>query len=153
MWIVFGWEKEQKPLGVVGTAYCYDCRRKGEWLVSRESEWVTFSDIRVFRFVYKHHMHCNGCSSNFLLAPAEFKQVDRHMRRGSTIDGSAIHVALTKRIETQQLSSKTPQQLKFIRESMQALEQYETAIEAQNAPNADHPPPQAAPSYEAQPRM
>jgi hypothetical protein len=128
MWIVFGWEKEQQPLGVVATAYCYDCRRNSEWLVSKESEWVTLSAIRVFRFVLKHRLHCIGCTAVFPLQPAEFRQIDRHMRGHDTIDGTAIHRSLVRRIETEQLAGKTPLQLKFIRESMAAQEQYQAAI-------------------------
>jgi hypothetical protein len=136
MWIIFGWEKEQKPLGVVATAYCYDCRRSSEWLVSKESEWVTLSAIRVFRFILKHHLHCAGCSAAFSLKPAEFRQIDRHMRQHDSIDGTGVHTSLAKRIETEQLAGKTPLQLKFIRESMEAQEQYKAAIRAQKGDNA-----------------
>jgi hypothetical protein len=136
MWIVFGWDKEQKVLGEVATAYCYDCRRESEWLVSRESEWVTLSAIRVFRFVCKHRLHCGGCTAVFPLTNVEFREIDRHMRRHDSINGTALHVCLTKRIETEQLASKTPLQLKFIRESMEAQKQYESAIAAQNERDA-----------------
>ncbi|MFC4310514.1 hypothetical protein ACFPN2_15595 [Steroidobacter flavus] len=132
MWIIFGWEKEQKPLGVVATTYCYDCRRSSEWLVSKESEWVTLSAIRVFRFILKHHLHCTGCSAVFPLTQAEFKQIDRHMRQHESIDGTDLHGSLAKTIEAEQLAGKTPLQLKFIRESMAAQEQYKAAIRSQN---------------------
>lgn len=132
MWIIFGWDKEQKLLGEVATAYCYDCRRELEWFVSRESEWVTLSAIRVFRFIYKHRLHCGGCTAVFPLSTSEFKLIDRHMRGNESIDGTDLHARLAKRIETEQLASKTPLQLKFIRESMEAQKQYKSAIEAQN---------------------
>ena len=149
MWIVFGWEKEQKLLGVAATAYCYDCRRTTEWLVTQESEWVTLSDIRVFRFILKHHLHCGTCTSVFLLPPADFRQMNRHMQHHDTIDGTNLHAALVKRIATEQLAGKTPLQLKFIRESMQAQEQYAQALAQQNerlgatAPVATDPAPSA----------
>ncbi|WP_153067200.1 hypothetical protein [Steroidobacter cummioxidans] len=136
MWIVFGWDKEQKVLGEVATAYCYDCRRESEWLVSRESEWVTFSAIRVFRFICKHRLHCGGCTAVFPLTNAEFKEIDSHMRRNDSINGTDLHADLVERIETEQLANKTPLQLKFIRESMEAQRQYQSAIEAQNERDA-----------------
>ena len=61
MWIVFGWQKEERPVAEVANAYCYDCRRKTLWVV-----WL----------------------------------------------------------ETSQLGAKTPKQLKFIRESMDAEREY-----------------------------
>ena len=136
MWIVFGWEKEEVALGEVAAAYCYDCRRNSAWLVSRESEWVTLSAIRVLRFVRKYHLHCTGCSAVFPLTLSEFRTIDRHMRQHESINGTEIHVSLAKRIETEQLAGKTPLQLKFIRESMEAQEQYKSAIEAQNERDA-----------------
>jgi hypothetical protein len=58
------------------------------------------------------------------------------MRQHDSINGSEMHTALTKRIETEQLASKTPLQLKFIRESMKADEEYRARIRAQNERNA-----------------
>ncbi|HKE94132.1 MAG TPA: hypothetical protein VKB34_07500 [Povalibacter sp.] len=136
MWIVFGWEKELKPLGEVCTAYCYDCRRRSAWLIAKESEWVTLSAIRVLRFVCKHRLHCTSCSATLPLASAEFRQIDRHMHTHDSIEGTAMHAALGKRIEATQLAGKTPQQLRFIRASMQALEQYEASIKTQNERDA-----------------
>ncbi len=54
------------------------------------------------------------------------------MRRNASINGTEIHAGLAKRIEIEQLAGKTPLQLKFVRESMEAQEQYKSAIEAQN---------------------
>lgn len=136
MWIVFGWDKEQKVLGEVATTYCYDCRRDSEWFVSRESEWVTLSAIRVFRFICKYRLHCGGCSAVFPLTASEFKQIDRHMHRNDSINGTDLYAHLAKRIEAEQLASKTPLQLKFIRESMEAQKQYKSAIEAQSERDA-----------------
>ena len=61
MWIVFGWQKEEKPLADVGSGYCYDCRRQTTWVVWNESEWVTFSAIRTLRFVNRNRLHCESC--------------------------------------------------------------------------------------------
>lgn len=41
-------------------------------------------------------------------------------------------IIAAKRIEAEQLAGKTPLQLKFIRESMEAQEQYKAAIRSQN---------------------
>ena len=38
MWIIFGWQKEEKPIGGVGSIYCYDCRRRTLWVVWNESD-------------------------------------------------------------------------------------------------------------------
>lgn len=136
MWIVFGWDKEQKVLGEVATAYCYDCRRDSAWFVSRESEWVTFSAIRVFRFIRKHRLHCDGCSAVFPLTDSEFREMDRLMQRNDCINGTDLYFRLARRIESEQLANKTPLQLKFIRESMEAQKQYKAAIEGQEKRDA-----------------
>ena len=132
MWIVFGWDEETRPLGEVGTGYCYDCRRSTGWIVWKESEWVTFSDIRVLRFVCKYHLHCEGCTSVFPLTPREFRRINRRMKRHDSIDGTRLHRALMARIETEQLAGKTELQREFIRNSMAAEREYEAAIKAQN---------------------
>lgn len=131
MFIIFGWQKEQKPLGEVGAIYCYDCRRAGPWIAVSESEWVTLSALRVFRFIHKHRLHCSGCSAFLALTPAEFRQIDRHMKQHDSIAGTPMHGALTQRVEAQQLAGKTPLQLKYIRESMQAERDYQAALKAQ----------------------
>lgn len=131
MWIVFGWQKEAKPLGKVATGYCYDCRRVADWVVWNESEWATFSDIRVLKFLNKHFLNCSGCSAVFELAGHEFRAIDLEMKTRSTIDGALIHSALMKRIETAQLGGKTPLQLKFIQESMAAEKEYKEALQRQ----------------------
>ena len=131
MWIVFGWDKEIKPVGGVAEWYCYDCRRSTEWIVWNESEWVTFSDIRTIRFINKHTLHCESCSLQFALEPREFRKINRHMKRHDSIDGTRFGNKLRKRIEAQQLDGKTPKQLKYIRESMAAIQEYEDRIKEQ----------------------
>ena len=135
MFIIFGWLKEAKQLGEVGKIFCYDCRRQSPWVVVNESEWVTLSAIKVFRFVFKHRLHCCGCSAFVALTPPEFRQVDRHMKGHDSLVGSPIHAALAQRIEHEQLAGKTPLQLKFIRESMQAERDYQAALKQQNEEN------------------
>ena len=121
MFIIFGWEKIEKPLGEVGAVQCFGCQRPSPWEVWNTSEWVTFSAIKVFRFIHKHDLRCTTCSSTLALQPSEFEQIDRHMRTA----GTPIHSALAARIEEQQLSQKTPLQLTFIRETMKAKREYE----------------------------
>lgn len=131
MWIIFGWQKIETPLGEVGAARCFDCQRDSQWLVWNVSEWVTFSALKVFRFIHKHELQCAGCSTTLSLRAAEFKQIDRHMRSLGSIEGTPIHSALTARIENQQLSHKTPQQLKYIKASMEAKREYEKKLETE----------------------
>jgi hypothetical protein len=124
MWIVFGWVKEERPVAAVANAYCYDCRRPTLWVVWNESEWVTFSDIRTLRFVNKNRLHCESCTFFLPLTGAELAAIKRHMRRHDSIDGTPIHDSLVRRIESSQLAGKTPKQLKFIRESMEAEREF-----------------------------
>lgn len=124
MWIIFGWQKIETPLGEIGATRCFDCQRDSQWLVWNVSEWVTFSALKVFRFMYKHELQCSGCSTTLSLHSREFKQIDRHMRSLGSIEGTTIHAALAARIETQQLSRKTPQQLQYIKASMEAKREY-----------------------------
>ena len=131
MWVIFGWEKIETPLGDVGAVRCFDCQRDSQWMVWNESEWVTFSAIKVFRFIHKHELQCNGCSTTLALHTSEFKQIDRHMRTKGSIEGTSIHSALASRIEQLQLAQKTPLQLKFIKETMKAKREYEEKIAAQ----------------------
>lgn len=112
--------------------YCYDCRRPTLWVVWNESEWVTFSAIRTLRFVNKHRLHCESCTFSSALTRAEFREIEAHMKLHDSIDGTPLHAELLKRIEVGQLAGKTPQQLKFIRESMAAEREYRDSL-TQNA--------------------
>lgn len=62
MWIVFGWDKEERPVAKVANAYCYGCRRKTLWIMWNESEWVTFSAIRTLRFINLHRLQSASCT-------------------------------------------------------------------------------------------
>lgn len=141
MWIIFGWQKEEKPIGEAGSGYCYDCRRRTAWVVWNESEWVTFSDIRTLRFVNKHRLHCASCTFSIELTRAVFREIETHMKLHASIDGTELHADLFKRVELAQLARKTPLQLKFIRESMAAEQEYRDNL-ARNAKPED---PEAEP--------
>ena len=86
MWIVFGWLKEEKPLGEVGSGYCYDCRKRTMWVVWNESEWVTFSAIRTLRFVNKNRLHCESCIFHSALTRAEYRDIQNHMKHYDSIE-------------------------------------------------------------------
>lgn len=137
MLIIFGWEKEIKPVGICAEWYCYDCCRTTERVVWNESEWVTFSDIRTFRFVNKHTLHCDNCSFEAELSPGEFRKINRHMKKHDSISGSRFGDRLMKRNEEQQLAGKTPKQMKYIRESMAAKKEYEDRIREQQERRTD----------------
>jgi len=124
MWIVFGWDKEERPIAEAANAYCYDCRRRTLWVVWNESEWVTFSAIRTLRFINKHRLHCASCTFCLDLSPAEVSTIRRHLKSHASIDGTPLHASFVQRIEGSQLAGKTPKQLKFIRESMEAEREY-----------------------------
>jgi len=121
--VIFGWEKQTKPLGEVGKLYCFDCKRSPPWVAVQESEWVTLFFLRVLRFSNKQRLHCTGCGEVLPLTPAEFSQVDGVMRQRDSIADTDVHAALTRRIEKHQLAGKTPTQVKFIRESLRRAEQ------------------------------
>ncbi len=131
MWVIFGREKEEKPLGEVVTGYCYDCRRSTNWIVWNESEWVTFSDIRTLRFVNKNRLHCESCTLVFELSRREFRKINRHMKCHDSIDGTRLAKKLMSRIEKEQLAGKTPEQIKYIRKSMAAIKDYEETMRLQ----------------------
>ena len=124
MWIVFGWQKEVRPVSTVANAYCYDCRRKTSWVVWNESEWVTFSDIRTLKFINKHRLHCESCTFFMELTGTELAAIKRHIKGHDSIDGTPLHESFVRRIEGLQLAGKTAKQLKFIRESMEAEREY-----------------------------
>lgn len=130
MWIIFGWQKIETPFGEVGSAHCYDCQRESRWEVWNVAEWVTFSAIKVFRFLHKHELQCMGCSTTLALRAAEFKQIAQHMRAAGSIDGTTVLARLAARIEHQQLSHKTPVQMRFIKETMKAKKEYEARMAA-----------------------
>jgi hypothetical protein len=124
MWIVFGWLKEESPVAEVANAYCYDCRRKTLWLLWNESEWVTFSAIKTLRFVNKHRVHCASWRFFLDLNSAEVATMKRQLKTNASLDGTPLHESFVRRIEGTQLQGKTPKQLKFIRESMDAEREY-----------------------------
>jgi hypothetical protein len=61
-----------------------------------------------------------------------FGWVKRTKNNSAKVGCSAIHSALAQRVESEQLAGKTPLQLKFIRESMQAQREYQAAINKQH---------------------
>ena len=124
MWIVFGWDKEERPLAEVANAYCYDCRRKTLWIMWNESEWVTFSAIRTLRFINLHRLQCASCTFFLELSAAEVGAIRRHIKTHPSLDGTVLHENFVRRIASSQLAGKTPKQLKFIRESMDAEHEY-----------------------------
>jgi hypothetical protein len=128
MWIVFGWEKVERPIGDVCSGYCYDCRRQTTWTVWNHSEWVTFSALRTLRFVNRSSLHCSTCSFRTALTRADLAEIEWRMQHRESIDGTPLHARLRARIEMGQLGSKTPQQLKFIRASMAAEREYRQRI-------------------------
>jgi hypothetical protein len=133
--ILFGWEKQAKPLGEVGKLHCFECKRATPWVAVEESEWVTLFFLRVLRFSNERRLHCTGCGDGLALTPAEFKHVDRVMRQCDSIAGTQVHAALTERIEQVQLAGKTPTQIRFIRESLRRAEQdRHAASDAQSKP-------------------
>ena len=131
MWIIFGWQKIETPLGEVGAVHCFDCQRESQWMVWSEAEWVTFSAIKIFRFVYKHELQCGGCATVLPLRSSEYKQIEHHMREIGTIEGTRLHASLAACIEHQQLAQKTPLQMNFIKESMKAKREYRERMEKQ----------------------
>ena len=61
MIIIFGWLKEAKEVGPGLGCYCYTCQRIRRWEHWRETEWVTFFDIRTIPFLSKNHVVCAAC--------------------------------------------------------------------------------------------
>ena len=123
MIVIFGWEKQTKPLGEVGRLHCFECKRATPWLAVAESEWVTLFFLRVLKFSSQHRLHCTGCGATLALTSAQFRQVDGVMRQRDSIAGTDIHTVLAQRIEKAQLAGKTPTQVQFIRESLRRAEQ------------------------------
>jgi hypothetical protein len=139
MWIVFGWDKEERPIGPIGEPYCYDCRRQSEWIVWNQSEWATLSALRVLKFINRHRLHCESCTFNLELNSREMGEIERHMRKNDSLRGVPVYEALIKRIESEQLATKTPLQIKFIRESMAAEREVEERLKQSDDDNALHP--------------
>jgi len=121
--VIFGWEKQTKPLGEVGRLHCFECKRATPWLAVAQSEWVTLFFLRVLKFSSQHHLYCTGCGATLALTSAQFRQVDGVMRQRDSIADTDIHTALTQCIEKEQLAGKTPTQVQFIRESLRRAEQ------------------------------
>ncbi len=133
MWIIFGWSKEQSQVGEFGTFYCFDCRRSTPWILVNTSEWVTLSALRVLRFVNRHDAHCGRCTFASRLAGADVAVIRRAVRAAQTIDATPLHEELAARFEAEQFASKTPQQIRFIRESMAAEREYRDRLKAQTS--------------------
>ena len=71
-----------------------------------------------------NRLHCESCTFFLELSTAELAAIKRRMKGHDSIDGTPIHASLVRRIEGSQLAGKTPKQLKFIRESMDAEREY-----------------------------
>src|SRR5687767_9338360 len=65
--VIFGWEKQTRPLGEVGRLHCFDCKRATPWFAVAQSEWVTLFFLRVLKFSSQHCLHCTGCGATLAL--------------------------------------------------------------------------------------
>jgi len=61
MIIIFGWMKETKPIRPILETYCYHCQKQATWYLWRETEWVSFFDIKTVPFIWKNYLVCSGC--------------------------------------------------------------------------------------------
>jgi hypothetical protein len=104
MIIIFGWLKETKPVRPLLNSYCYHCQKTTHWHLWRETEWVSFFDIKTIPFIWKNYVVCPGCEYVFPLT------WDRYFQ----ISSSSTQKDVAAAIESTQLSGKTELQRNFL---------------------------------------
>ena len=114
MIIIFGWMKESEYVKPLIDTYCYHCNNETTWHLCKETEWVTFFDVKTVPFINDFYISCEKCSDLYELK----RPFGRKMMKLSTFSEAkrkALHDSLVKGMEKHQLADKTPQQIEYIR--------------------------------------
>ena len=115
MIIIFGWEKQAEAIRTAFDNYCFNCQRTTEWVHGVESEWVTFFDIKTFRFKKDNFVVCSGCDDDFDLDKRATKKLDELHQSSNQAEKEWILGGFKTLLEEYQLSTKTEAQRAFIR--------------------------------------
>lgn len=116
MFIIFGWEKTSKAVGLDTWTHCHHCNCNTRWEAYDVSEWITFFFVRAIPILSKHYIFCSVCGDNFELDKRAYKDL-RKSGNGQKVsrlrDTSQV-------IDDQQLSHKTETQRNYIRAMREA---------------------------------
>ena len=114
MFIIFGWLKEEVIVKSLIDTHRYHCNHSTNWYLCKETEWVTFFDIRTIPFINKYFIVCERCGDVFDLDRGLSKQINKldSLSDRKRID---LHNALVQAMEKFQLRNKTERQIKYIK--------------------------------------
>lgn len=104
MIIIFGWLKETKPVEPLFDSYCYHCQKKTRWHLWRETEWVSFFEVKTVPFIWKNYAVCPGCEHVFHLKWSHYLGISSERTRAE----------VAAAIESGQLSMKNELQRNFL---------------------------------------
>ena len=104
MIIIFGWLREAKEVGPGLDCYCYTCQRSRPWEHWRETEWVTFFDIRTIPFLSKNHVVCAACR----------QPIQLNGRQSGQLQNKDQWPSLVHFLEEHQLAEKSELQRNFL---------------------------------------
>ena len=113
-------EKEQQVVKPLLDTYCYNCNNASTWHLCKETEWVTFFDIRTIPFINEHFLICERCNDVLDLDKKAGKKVEK-LSPLSVKKSAQLHDNIVERMEAYQLSNKTERQLEYIK-SMRSKE-------------------------------
>jgi len=114
MFIMFGWLKESVHVKPLIDTYCYHCNNNSTWELFRETEWVTFFELKTIPFINKHYIVCERCNDTFHLDKKTTKQVYK-LQRLSERKSLRLHDHLVSQMEKEQLKGKSQRQLDYIK--------------------------------------
>lgn len=114
MFIIFGWLKEEQAVKPLIDTYCYHCSNSSTWHLCKETEWVTFFDIRTIPFITEYFIVCERCNDVFDLDKKTGRKV-MSIHKLSSSKSEQLHDKLVKNLEKHQLANKTERQLAYIK--------------------------------------
>ena len=96
MIIIFGWLKEAREVGPGLDCYCYRCQRARPWEHWKETEWVTFFNIRTVPFLSKNHVVCAACRQPIRLDGRQIRQLQDKEQQTNLVNFLEGHQLATK---------------------------------------------------------
>ena len=104
MFVIFGWDKETKPVDARLSCYCYRCQRRREWQCWKEVEWISLYMMKTIPLLSHHFVACSICD--------EQNKLDwRHARKYGRAGQEAVVASF---VESLQLANKTEVQKRFL---------------------------------------
>jgi hypothetical protein len=112
MFVIFGWNKETKPVDATLSCYCYRCQRKREWQCWKATEWIMLYMMKTIPFLSHHFVACSICNEQIKL---DWLHARKYGKAGQ-------EEVVASFVEVRQLVNKTEVQKRFLQSKRNEME-------------------------------